>query len=107
MVKPPLARLLCPALLLELGQHIEALFPPSKCFMSAACVRGRPELLNRLDEVVVFRALGPADVRRIADLELAQVAARLAARGVRLEVAAAVHAQVCARGYDQVRRVRA
>ena len=73
----------------------------------AAFARGRPELLNRLDEVVVFRALGPADVRRIAELELAQVATRLAARGVRLEIAAAVRAQVCARGYDQVRSMRA
>ena len=53
----------------------------------------------------MFRALGPADVRRIAELELAQVAQRLAARGVRLEVAAAVQAQVCVRGYDQVRGV--
>ena len=66
----------------------------------------RPELLNRLDEVVVFRALGAADVRRIAELELAQVAQRLAARGVRLEVSAPVKAQICARGYDQVGGMR-
>ncbi|KAK9833567.1 hypothetical protein WJX81_006674 [Elliptochloris bilobata] len=61
----------------------------------------RPELLNRLDEVVVFRALDAGDMRRIADLELAQLAQRLAARGVGLEVSGAVMALICARGYDQ------
>ena len=63
----------------------------------------RPELLNRLDEVLVFRSLGRADVRAIAELELRQVAARLAARGVALEVSGPVMALICARGYDQAR----
>ena len=55
----------------------------------------RPELLNRLDEVVVFRQLSPAHVRQIADLELARTAARCAERGVGLEVRGA--RRVCGR----------
>ena len=54
----------------------------------------------------MFRALGAADVCRIAELELAQLVQRLAGRGVRLEVSAPVKAQICARGYDQVRGAR-
>lgn len=62
----------------------------------------RPELLNRLDEVVVFRQLTAPDVRRIAELELAQLAKRLVARGVDLDVSGAVMQLVCTQGYDQV-----
>lgn len=46
----------------------------------------RPELLNRLDEVVVFRPLGEREVRVIAELELAKTAARMSERGIGLEV---------------------
>ena len=56
----------------------------------------RPELLNRLDEVVVFRQLDAADARRIASLELAATAARVAARGLHLEVTAALMAAITA-----------
>jgi hypothetical protein len=36
----------------------------------------RPEFLNRLDQVVVFKALGREDLARILDLEFARVANR-------------------------------
>lgn len=45
----------------------------------------RPELLNRLDEVVVFRPLGAQHAAAIARLELEKTAQRLAERGVGLE----------------------
>jgi len=61
----------------------------------------RPELLNRLDEVVVFRQLAQEDVRRIADLELASTAARMAGRGLHLEVTAALMDRIVAEGYDR------
>ncbi|MBM4147976.1 MAG: ATP-dependent Clp protease ATP-binding subunit [Lentisphaerae bacterium] len=41
----------------------------------------KPELLNRFDDVIVFRQLGRADVESILDLELAKVKDRLAAGG--------------------------
>ena len=52
--------------------------------------------------MVVFRQLTAPDVRRIAELELAQLAKRLAARGVGLDVSGAVMQLVCTQGYDQV-----
>jgi ATP-dependent Clp protease ATP-binding subunit ClpB len=46
----------------------------------------RPEFLNRLDEIVVYRRLGREQIRAIVDIQLARLAARLAARELELEV---------------------
>jgi ATP-dependent Clp protease ATP-binding subunit ClpC len=46
----------------------------------------RPEFLNRLDEIVVFRKLSHKDMISIVDLELAKLAKRLLAQGYTLEV---------------------
>lgn len=62
----------------------------------------RPELLNRLDEVVVFRALERSQVRAIVDIMLRDVVARLAAQhGIGLELSEAAVAKVCDEGYDR------
>ena len=45
----------------------------------------RPELLNRIDEIIVFHVLGKEHVQQIADLLLADVTARVAAQGLRSE----------------------
>ncbi|MFM9558343.1 MULTISPECIES: ATP-dependent Clp protease ATP-binding subunit [Streptomyces] len=45
----------------------------------------RPEFLNRVDEIVVFRRLGDDQLRRITDLLLEGTRLRLHARGVRIE----------------------
>src|SRR5690606_11315977 len=42
----------------------------------------KPEFLNRLDEVVMFDALGVEDLTRIVDLQLASLGRRLAARRI-------------------------
>lgn len=55
----------------------------------------RPELLNRLDEVVVFKQLGEAEVRTIAALELAKTAARMQEREITLEVGGWCSCCVC------------
>jgi len=44
----------------------------------------RPEMLGRVDDVVLFRALGPARLREVVRLLLAGTRGRLAARGVTL-----------------------
>ncbi len=46
----------------------------------------KPELLNRFDDIIVFRELSRPDVARILDLEVAKVHARLAARGLTLKL---------------------
>jgi ATP-dependent Clp protease ATP-binding subunit ClpA len=50
----------------------------------------RPELINRIDEVVVFKPLDPEALRAIADLHLARLAARAEPEGILLEWEAAV-----------------
>jgi len=44
----------------------------------------RPELLNRLDEIVVFDPLSHDELKKVARLQMKDVAIRLAERGVAL-----------------------
>ncbi len=60
----------------------------------------RPEFLNRLDAVVVFRPLGPDQIARIVELELAKVAGRLAEQDLRLEVSPAARELLAREGYS-------
>src|SRR5690606_34949193 len=46
----------------------------------------RPEFLNRLDEVVVYRRLSRAQIRSIVDIQLRHLTARLAVRDLKLEL---------------------
>jgi ATP-dependent Clp protease ATP-binding subunit ClpC len=61
----------------------------------------RPEFLNRVDDVIVFRALTPAEIRQIVDLELAKVVDRLALQGMTLEVSPGVKELLATEGYDR------
>ncbi|NNM00898.1 MAG: AAA domain-containing protein, partial [Gammaproteobacteria bacterium] len=47
----------------------------------------RPEFINRIDEVVVFHALGRAQIRAIVDVQVAHLRARLAEQELELEMA--------------------
>ena len=44
----------------------------------------RPEFLNRLDDIIVFRHLTKEDLKQVIDLELAKVRERLGERGLKL-----------------------
>jgi ATP-dependent Clp protease ATP-binding subunit ClpC len=46
----------------------------------------KPEFLNRLDEIIVFRKLTQDDLKAIVDMELAKVAKRLSEKGMKLVV---------------------
>ncbi|QDU27922.1 ClpA/B family protein [Anatilimnocola aggregata] len=46
----------------------------------------RPEFLNRLDDIIVFRHLNTKDLKQVIDLELSKVRERLAERGLKLEL---------------------
>ncbi len=60
----------------------------------------RPEFLNRLDEVVIFRPLGEAEIAAIVTLQLAQVDRRLAERRIRLKVSEEAKRRLAAEGFD-------
>jgi ATP-dependent Clp protease ATP-binding subunit ClpC len=60
----------------------------------------RPEFLNRIDEIVVFRQLEPEQLVRITDLLLDETRRRLSAQGIALEVTPEAVAWLAERGYD-------
>jgi ATP-dependent Clp protease ATP-binding subunit ClpC len=60
----------------------------------------RPEFLNRIDEVVVFRQLTTDDLKKIVDIELAGVKARLVEKNVDLVLTEAAKERVIADGSE-------
>jgi len=60
----------------------------------------RPEFINRLDGVVVFRALTRSDIRQIVRLELDKVAQRLEEYEIRLHASEAALELLANEGYD-------
>jgi ATP-dependent Clp protease ATP-binding subunit ClpC len=60
----------------------------------------RPEFLNRVDSVVVFRSLQLEEIREIVDLLLARVHDRLRAQQIELEVAQEAKDHIIKLGYD-------
>ena len=60
----------------------------------------RPEFLNRIDEVIRFRPLGPSDLERIVRLQLAELAALLREQQLELEVEETVVAALAEQGYE-------
>ncbi len=61
----------------------------------------RPEFLNRLDEIIVFRKLTHDDMIRIVDLELAKLAKRMLERGIELEVQQSAKDYLIEKGTDE------
>ncbi|MDT0502647.1 MULTISPECIES: ATP-dependent chaperone ClpB [unclassified Halomonas] len=62
----------------------------------------RPELINRIDEVVVFHALGQEQIQAIAGIQLDRLRMRLAEHELSLEVSDAAMAQLAVVGFDPV-----
>jgi ATP-dependent Clp protease ATP-binding subunit ClpB len=62
----------------------------------------RPEFLNRVDDVVVFRPLDQAELARIVEIQLGRVASLAAELGVTLDVSEAARAFLAKAGYDPV-----
>src|SRR4051794_3762561 len=60
----------------------------------------RPEFLNRVDEVIVFHALSEDDLKKIVEIQLNRLRARLAERHVALELTPAASTHVVRAGYD-------
>ncbi|PIN10735.1 hypothetical protein CDL12_16674 [Handroanthus impetiginosus] len=61
----------------------------------------RPELLNRIDEVVVFRPLEKPQMIEILDIMLHEVKERLTSLGISLEVSDEIVDLICQQGYDR------
>ncbi|MFZ9022267.1 MAG: ATP-dependent chaperone ClpB [Litorivicinaceae bacterium] len=62
----------------------------------------RPEFINRIDEAVVFHALGREHIRGILDVQLSYLRARLEDMDYGFELSDAVAEKLCEAGYDPV-----
>jgi ATP-dependent Clp protease ATP-binding subunit ClpB len=62
----------------------------------------KPEFLNRLDDVIVFDALGTGELGRIVDLQVTRLAKRLGDRRLTLTVTPAAREWLALTGYDPV-----
>ncbi len=59
-----------------------------------------PELLNRIDETIIFRSLTREHIKEIIDIELAGVAKRMAERGISFRLTDAAKDFLADKGYD-------
>ncbi|MBI5545070.1 MAG: ATP-dependent chaperone ClpB, partial [Deltaproteobacteria bacterium] len=70
--------------------------------MEALRVEFRPEFLNRVDEVVIFEALGREHIERIVDIQLKRLRKLLAEKRMELELTDEAKRFLAERGYDPV-----
>ncbi|MEQ7006265.1 ATP-dependent chaperone ClpB [Actinopolymorpha sp. B17G11] len=70
--------------------------------MGALRAHFRPEFLNRVDEIVLFKPLSQEEIEQIVDLMFDQLRDRLADRRITLDVTAEAQRLIAVRGYDPV-----
>lgn len=66
----------------------------------------RPELLNRIDKVIVFRALTKKDIYKIIDLQIDELKERLQKRGISVQLTKSAKEYLLEHGYDAHNGVR-
>jgi ATP-dependent Clp protease ATP-binding subunit ClpC len=60
----------------------------------------RPEFLNRIDEVIIFKPLSLEDVTRIVDLQMHDIAERMGEQGLVIELTQGAREWLAQEGYD-------
>ena len=70
--------------------------------MGAVRAAFRPEFLNRLDEILLFRRLSRQDMKGVVEIQLGRLEKLLADRKITLEIDAAASAWLANAGYDPV-----
>jgi ATP-dependent Clp protease ATP-binding subunit ClpC len=60
----------------------------------------RPEFLNRVDEIIIFRDLTVGDVEQIVDLQMKEIADRLSEQGLAVELTEAARGWLARQGFD-------
>lgn len=60
----------------------------------------RPELLNRFDKVIVFKALGGEEIKKIVDLQLIDLTVRLARQKIKLDVTESARVFLAKNGFE-------
>jgi len=70
--------------------------------MEVVAQQFRPEFINRIDDVVVFHPLDAVHLRKIVDIQLGYLRARLAERDMTLRLDAAASDRLATAGFDPV-----
>ena len=60
----------------------------------------RPEFLNRIDEIVIFKSLGREEIVQIVDLLVEEVQERLSDRGISIELTESAKEWIAEKGFD-------
>ncbi|WP_333820441.1 ATP-dependent chaperone ClpB [Ohtaekwangia sp.] len=60
----------------------------------------RPEFVNRIDEIIMFRPLSRKDVRKIVDIQVNLVCKRLEESGIKLEITESARERIAKLGFD-------
>lgn len=60
----------------------------------------RPEFLNRVDDVIIFRSLDESELARIVDIQLGQLEKRLTQQNLTMEIGVAARKLLASEGYD-------
>jgi ATP-dependent Clp protease ATP-binding subunit ClpB len=85
------------------GSHIGEVYDRMKdAVMDELRKQFRPEFLNRIDDIVLFKALTEPEIERIVELMFGELRARLADRRIRLEVTEQARRFIAQEGYDPV-----
>src|SRR4051795_9008196 len=83
------------------GRHDDAAYDEMKRQVTDQLrLQFRPEFLNRIDEVIVFHALGDAELAAIVDLLLADLQRRIVAQDLTLDLTPAAKAVIVREGTD-------
>jgi ATP-dependent Clp protease ATP-binding subunit ClpB len=60
----------------------------------------RPEFVNRIDEIIMFRPLSQKDIRKIVDIQVGLIVKRLEEAGVKIEISDSARDRLAKLGYD-------
>ena len=60
----------------------------------------RPEFLNRIDEIIVFRQLAGAEIKQIAQIMVRELVNRVKSQGIEVEVDDSVYEYLSREGFD-------
>jgi ATP-dependent Clp protease ATP-binding subunit ClpB len=79
------------------GEDVELVRPQ---VMDAVRANFRPEFINRIDEIILFRRLGRAQIDAIVPIQLKRLEALLASRDIKITLDEAARTWIAERGYD-------
>jgi ATP-dependent Clp protease ATP-binding subunit ClpC len=66
----------------------------------------RPELLNRIDNIIVFRSLSKKEIQEILEIQIKKLEKRLVHVGIGIKLTASAKKYLCEKGYDSKNGVR-